>query len=158
MVAYTGNTCNFSWVGPGLPQNPFTLDYAFFHRHALFHFTSSDILSLALAFFIWEYIIIKLYIQYRQSETRHNKASIFYLALITSLLPLVFVKLVPLLGSHFAQSTFLSGSAAKTPATQNYSSIYPSDSKFNEKASHYSCPIRFQGTCTNSERLRSRCS
>jgi len=59
----------------------------------------------AVVYFIWEYVIVRSYLGYRQSETKKNQAYVFYLAVVGSLLPLLLVKFVPLLGlSHLAQT------------------------------------------------------
>jgi len=53
-----------------------------------------DVFDQAVMYFIWEFLIIRLYLKYRQSEARQNRASVFYLALTASLLPLIFIKFV----------------------------------------------------------------
>ena len=52
----------------------------------------------SVVYFIWEYAIVLNYLRYRQSGTKENLASVFYLAVAGSLLPLLLVKFVPLLG------------------------------------------------------------
>ena len=49
----------------------------------------------AVTYFIWEYVLIKYYLSYRQNETKNNRAYVFYLSIIGSLLPLILVKLIP---------------------------------------------------------------
>ncbi|WP_407308100.1 D-alanyl-lipoteichoic acid biosynthesis protein DltB [Desulfosporosinus sp. SB140] len=79
-------------------------------------------LAQAVVYFIWEYLIIWFYLRYRQSKKTQNSSLIFYLAIAGSLLPLVLVKLAPLIGLHFAQTTLLGGLEA-TPITQNYNHV-----------------------------------
>ena len=78
-------------------------------------------LAQAAVYFIWEYLIIRFYLRYRQSEETRNNALIFYLVIAGSILPLILVKLSPVLGLHFAAVQPL-GQAAS-----NQSLITPSE-------------------------------
>lgn len=77
----------------------------------------------AIVYFIWEYLIIRFYLQYRQSEKTQNRMVFFYLAIAGSLLPLILVKLSPLIIAHFAQTTSIGSLAAKASTTQNVTHI-----------------------------------
>ncbi|KLU61641.1 peptidoglycan O-acetyltransferase [Peptococcaceae bacterium CEB3] len=67
----------------------------------------------AVVYFAFEFALVRTYLYYRQSERHRNKAYVFYLAVIASLLPLLLVKFVPLLGlNHYVQT--LLGNPATT--------------------------------------------
>ena len=54
-----------------------------------------SVLYQVIAYLLFEWILIRLYLAYRTKETGENRATVFYLMIVLAILPLVVVKLSP---------------------------------------------------------------